>query len=214
MGAEDAGLSTYDNSTNDKNSVGGISPPQPSAVPDTRLGVRSNPYIFGGMKAIDFSTKGDGAGTNLAVKSTPFADMFGVNGLKPFYRQCGSRRECLGAAALRTTNLATAEGGADVAVVSSDEPTLSHKATFAGRTVLFSFGFEGINDNTGYATRAQVLQRIFQWFGDKPSATVASTHYVARRPVQLKATLHAGAGIHAAAYAWQIGSVKLKLTTN
>ena len=174
--------------------------------------MRSNPYVFGGMKAIDFSTKGDGAATNLAVKSTPFADMFGVNGLKPFFGSAAPFGNAYGSAALRTTNLATAQGGADVAIVSSDEPTLSHKATFAGRSVTFAFGFEGINDNTGYATRAQVLQRIFQWFGDKPSATVVSTHYAAGRSVQLKATLHVGSGIHAVAYAWQIGSVKLKPT--
>jgi minor extracellular serine protease Vpr len=212
LGAEDAGLSTYDNSTNDKNSVGGISPPQPSAIPDVRFGVRSNPYIFGGLKAIDFSTKGDGAGTNTAVKSTPFGDMFGVNGLKPFFGSAAPFGNAYGSAALRTTDLAAAEGGADVAIVSSDEPTLSHKATFAGRTVVFSFGFEGINDNTGYATRAQVLQRIFHWFGDRPSATIVSAHYAAHRSVQLKASLHAGAGINPVAYAWQIGSVKLKVT--
>ena len=36
LGAEDAGLSTYDNATNDKNSVGGISPPSPARflIPD------------------------------------------------------------------------------------------------------------------------------------------------------------------------------------
>jgi hypothetical protein len=165
------------------------------------------------MKAIDFSTKGDGAATNIAVKSTPFADMFGVNGLKPFFGSAAPFGNAYGSAALRTTNLSTAEGGADVAVVSSDEPTLSHKATFAGRTVTFAFGFEGINDNTGYATRAQVLQRIFQWFGDKPTATVVSTHYAAQRSVQLRAALHAGSGgTHPVAYAWQIGSVKLKST--
>lgn len=213
LGAEDAGLSTYDNSTNDKSSAGGISPPQPSAVPDTRFGVRTNPYIFGGMKAIDFSTKGDGAATNLAVKSTPFADMFGVNGLKPFFGSAAPYGNGYGSAALRTTQLSTAEGGADVAIVSSDEPTLSHKATFAGRTVVFSFGFEGINDNTGYATRAQVLQRIFQWFGDRPTATVSPTRYLARRSVQLKATLHAGSGIRPATFVWQVGSQKLKTTT-
>jgi hypothetical protein len=165
------------------------------------------------MKAIDFSTKGDGAATNLAVKSTPFADMFGVNGLKPFFGSAAPYGNGYGSAALRTTQLSTAEGGADVAIVSSDEPTLSHKATFAGRTVVFSFGFEGINDNTGYATRAQVLQRIFQWFGDRPTATVSPTRYLARRSVQLKATLHAGSGIRSATFAWQVGSQKLKTST-
>ncbi|HEX6507889.1 MAG TPA: S8 family serine peptidase, partial [Chloroflexota bacterium] len=214
LGAQDGGISVYDNTTNDKALKGGISPPQPSAVPDKRVDVRSNPYIFGGMKAIDFSTKGDGAGTNLAVHSRGFDGMFGVNGLSPFYGNAAPFGNAYGAAALRTTNLPLAEGGADVAIVSSDESSFKHKASFPGRAVLFAFGFEGINNNTGYATREQVMQRIFQWFADKPVATVGQASFRAGVRVQLKATLKAGAGIHAASYTWQIGSRTLNATSN
>lgn len=215
LGANYASASVYDNDTNDKAHKGGISPPQPSAVPDTRVAVRSNPYIFGGMKAIDFSTKGDGAGTNTAVYSRSIESdlgdaMFGVNGLSPVYGNAAPFGNAYGAAALRTTNLSIAQGSADVAIVSSDEPSFTHKVTYHGRSVLFAFGFEGINDNTGYATRAQVLQRIFQWFGDTPAATVSSVRYTARKSVQLQASLRQAPGLHAVAYAWQIAGKTIK----
>jgi hypothetical protein len=215
LGANYASASVYDNDTNDKAHKGGISPTKPSAIPDKRVAVHSNPYVFGNMKAIDFSTKGDGAGTNTAVFSQSIASdlgdsMFGVNGLTPVFGNAAPFGNAYGQAALRTTDLALAQGGADVAIVSSDESSFTHKASYPGRAVLFSFGFEGINDNTGYATRAQVLQRIFQWFGDKPTAAVAAVHYPAHRTVQLKATVRAGAGVHPAAYIWRIGSKIVK----
>jgi hypothetical protein len=225
MGTEEASASLYDNDTNDKAHKGGISPPQPSAIPDTRVGVHSNPYIFAGMKPIDFSTKGDGAGTNTAVYSSAVAsglgeDMFGVNGLTPVYGDISPFGHAYGEAALRTTALNLVTGGStatgdssaapDVAIVSSDEPSFTHKVSYKGRSVLFSFGFEGINDNTGYATREQVLKRIFQWFTDKPTATVSNTTYQAKRSVVLKAVLHAGSGIHAEAYTWRINGRTVK----
>jgi hypothetical protein len=218
LGASYASASVFDNDTNDKAHKGGISPPQPSAIPDKRVDIHSNPYVFGGMKPIDFSTKGDGAGTNTAVYSKSIESdlgdsMFGVNGLAPVYGNAAPFGNAYGQAALRTTDLALARGGADVATVSSDEASFSHKVSYPGRAVLFSFGFEGINDNTGYATRAQVLQRIFQWFEDKPTSTVTTAHYAAHRVVQLKATLYAGATIHPAAYVWQIGSRSVKSGT-
>jgi subtilisin family serine protease len=213
LGAADASFSIYDNSTNDKAQKGGISPPQPSAVPDKRIDVHSNPYVFGNMKAIDFSTKGDGAGTNVAILSRAVSDMFGVNGLQPFFGDAAPFGHAYGEAALRTTDLSLAEGGADVAIVSSDEPSFTHKVSFPGRAVTFSFGFEGINDNTGYATREQVLQRIFQWFNDKPTATVTSTAYRHGVLSTLRAGLKALKGVRAETYAWKVGSKTLKATT-
>lgn len=219
LGAGYASASVYDNDKNDKAHKGGISPPQPSAVPDVRVAIHSNPYVFGNMKAIDFSTKGDGAGTNTAVYSKSIESdlgdsMFGVNGINPVYGNAAPFGNAYGQAALRTSDLSLAQGSADVAMVSSDEASFTHKVSYHGRAVLFSFGFEGINDNTGYATRAQVLQRIFQWFEDKPTATVAAVHYAPHQPVQLQVKLHTGVGVHAVAYVWKIGShvVKSKRT--
>ncbi len=213
MGTGYANASVYDNNDNDSAHKGGISPTKPSAQPDTRKSVHANPYIFAGMKAIDFSSGGDGAGTNMAVYSKAIESdlgdsMFGVNGLTPFFGNAAPFGNAYGKVALRPTNLALGKG-TDVAVVSSDEPSFTHKATYKGRGVLFSFGFEGINDNTGYATRAQVLQRIFQWFVDKPTVSVPAGSYSSGHSVLLKATFHAK-GVHPESYQWKIGSQTVK----
>jgi len=218
LGAGAGSLSVYDNASNDKTHQGGISPPQPSAVPDARIDVHENRFVFGNMKAIDFSTKGDGAGDNVARYSTAVETDFGnglvgVTGLTPVtgkIQPCGS---AYGQAALRTTALSLADAGADVATVSSDEPSLTHRASYRGRTVFFSFGFEGINNNTGFATREQVLRRIFQWFDDKPTATVTSSVLHSGVNAQLRAALHALGGVRAAQYTWQIGKTTLKAST-
>jgi hypothetical protein len=188
-------------------------------VPDTRtnVGVHQNPWLFGSLKPIDISTKGDGAGDNVAgysqtLDQTVGEGMIGVTALKPLYGDLGGGYFAYGQAVLRSTDVATgdADGGADVGIVSSDEPTFKHRASYAGRAVLFSFGFEGINDNTGYATRDQVMTRIFQWFDDHPSVQVASASYVAGKSVTLRARLTASPGVRAATYAWQVGGVMLK----
>lgn len=214
LGADTKMLSSYDNDSNDKKQTGGISPPQPSTRPDTRNYVPTNPYIFGNMKQIDFSTKGDGAGDNVAVYSRGVAQgigdgFVGVAGLGPINGK-DPIRNSYGQAALETMD--TGLGGPDVGIVSSDEPTLKSAAKYPGRSVLFSFDFAGINDNTGYATREQVLKRIFDWFVDKPTVAVKTLSAHAGSRTQLKATLHAVAGLHAVKYQWQIGSKTLAAT--
>ncbi len=212
LGAQQGGLSEYDNTTNDKTSTGGKSPPSPSAVVDKRQFGRENRYLFAGLKAIDFSTKGDGAADNVAVNNTAVGSLVGVTDLDPFTANDSFYGTSYGEAALRTTDVAHDDGSGDVAVVNSDEPSLKHTAKLKGRSVLFSFGFEGINDNTGYATREQVLRRIFQWFGDTPTAQVIHTSYAAHRSVNLRATLKSGAGVKAVQYAWEVGTQLLKAT--
>jgi hypothetical protein len=138
--------------------------------------------------------------------------MVGVTGLSPFqYAGDSFYPRAFGKAVLRTTDLEHSDG-ADVGIVSSDDPTLKHNPTYKGRSVLFSFAFEGINDNTGSATRAQVLQRVLAWLDDQATARVGSATYRAGKSVALKATLKAGSGITAVQYTWEIGSTILKST--
>jgi hypothetical protein len=117
-----------------------------------------------------------------------------------------------GQAILRNANLNITDGNGDVGMDNADEPTLSHTPKYKGRSVLFSFDFAGINDNTGYATRAQVLKRIFQWLDDQASAKVSSVHFTARRPARLTAKLKDNVGAQAVQYQWQVGNAKLKAT--
>lgn len=220
-GVELQGLSEYDNNSNDSAGTGGKSPPSPSAVVDNRQFVNKNPYLFGGLRPIDLSTKGDGAKDNMAVSNTAVTTVFqtspklvGVSDLSPFNGSDPQYGHGYGKAVLRTANLAGDDGnGGDVAIANSNEPSFKSAVKFKGRSVLFSFGFEGINDNTGYATRIQILSRIFAWFGDHPTVSVSRYTYRAHSSVRLRDTFRAGVGVHAASYIWKVGSRTLKSTT-
>jgi hypothetical protein len=211
-------FSLYDDGSNDKLKKGGIAPTQPSALPDTRTGALKNSAIFGGMKPIDFSSKGDGAGDNVAVFNPAISDLVGVSGLSALNGNLGGGLFAYGQPALKTWNVphqqsGFREKGIDVAITSSDEPSFKRAARYKGRSVLFSFGFEGINDNTGYATRDQVLKRVFQWLDETSSARVGTATYRALSTVQLNGVLHATSGALPAAFTWQIGSQTLRTTS-
>lgn len=216
LGGVASSLSMYDNKINDAKLKGGISPPRPSALVRNTKGQPNDSLIFVGLKPIDFSTKGDGAHDNLASNNQSLNDMLGVPGLTSIRGSFGFQGNAYGVPALQTSNVNLAQGGiqgTNVAVVSSDEPSFKHKASYAGRAVLFSFTFDGINDNTGYATREQVMSRILQWFVDHPTARVTSTRLRSGTSVQLGATVSGGSGAHAAQYTWQVGSQTLRTTS-
>jgi hypothetical protein len=165
---------------------------------------------FAGLKPIDLSSKGDGARTNLAPYNASLQDFVGVAGIKPVSGAVQGYGATFGHAALA---LPKKYGKVDTAISSSDEATFTHAKPKKGRSVLFSFGFEGINNNTGYATRAQVLKRIFQWFNDQPRASVAQVHYAAGKSLVLRAALKSNVGARPGAYRWQIGSQTLTATS-
>jgi subtilisin family serine protease len=227
LGANVGSLSVFDNSANDKLGTGGIGPPQPSAVPDTRIDNidnPENPWLFKNMK-IDFSTKGDGAGTNVAINNDAVSHIFdpswhtvGVAGAQAYNQKDPTYGDSWGQVVLRTADLSLAQtGGADIGIVNSDDSTFknnpSSSTRYNGRSVLFTFDFAGINDNTGFATRQQVLKRVFDWFDDTPTTSVVSAGYRAGRAVKLRASLKALAGVRATQYVWQVGTATLKPTT-
>jgi len=122
-GASPVGFSEYDNRLNDKAATGGISPPEPSATVDTNSQRVTNRWLFGGMKKIDFSTKGDGASDNLAVQNPAANQAFGqalvgVTAMAPVDGDFGAPYgKAWGQAALMTTD--TTHGptaGPDVAM--------------------------------------------------------------------------------------------------
>jgi hypothetical protein len=230
LGGEPVGLSIYDSSQNDIGATGGISPPRPSAVVDSRSSngldiisgrrpTLANPWLLGGLKAIDLSTKGDGAGTNIATENLAVADLYpsqklvGVTAVTPLSGSDSVFGSTYGRAILRTTNLNAATGSADIGIVNSDEAALNHVPSYKGRSVYLSFDFAGINDNTGYATRAEVMQRILQWLDGTPTAKVTRLRYPAHKSIQLTAMVSSDAGSRIVSYQWQVGSRTLKSTT-
>jgi hypothetical protein len=218
MGGVLSNPSLFDDGSNDKTQKGGISPTQPSALPDTRNGPLQASGIFAGLKPIDFSTKGDGAGDNLAVANKAVGQLIGVSGLDSIRGSLGANLFAYGEPALKTWNVPHIQSGfrdkgIDVAIVSADEPSLKHSASYRGRSLLFSFGFEGINDNTGYATRDQVLKRVLQWLYETSSARVVMTHFPVGATIRLNGVLHATQGARVAAYTWQVGNQTLKTSS-
>lgn len=214
FGGYASSASLYDTVVNDKATLGGKSPPKPSASPVTGSGILARAGIFAGMKKLDISTQGDGAKDNVAVHNQVLG-LVGVPGLNYIRGNFNPGIHIFGHPALKTTDINISQGPLDGnynAVDSSDEPTFSHVARYPGRSVFFSFGFEGINNNTGYVTRAQVLQRIFQWFNDQPRAQVTASHLPAFTRVRLPARLLHSVS-HAVTYDWRVGKTTLKPTT-
>lgn len=203
-------FSLFDTPQNDNTQKGTVSPPKPTTHPATGTGAYQHVGPFTGLKPIDLSNKGDGARTNVAPFNTALGDFVGVGGLQPISGNVPGFGNTYGHAALA---LPKKYGKVDTGVASSDEPSFVHTKVSKGRSVLFSFGFEGINSNTGFATRAQVLKRIFQWFNDQPKASVVSVHYPAGTGVALRAALKSNVGARIGAYRWEIGSQTLKATS-
>jgi len=202
--------SLYDTTTNDKKSKGGVSPPKPSMVPDGRKNQTSNPHMFGGLKAIDISTKfgGDGAKDNLAVNNPAIGLLIGVVGMEPADGTLKPLGTAYGEGVLRATGIKGAKKvGTDVAVTNSQEPSFKHPAiTHRSRTLVFSFGFEGINNNTGYATRTQVMRRILDWFSDRPTVSVNSPQSVGGLRDRLRVRYSGAKPIQ---YTWQVNGQTL-----
>ncbi|MGH2447621.1 MAG: S8 family serine peptidase [Chloroflexota bacterium] len=209
LGSSLDSFSVYDTGKNDQQSKGGVGPPRPSAVPDREAQVHENAELFSGMKPIDFSDGGDGAGDDrgqfnqLIGTSFGLDPLVGVPGMSPERGSFGPYGHAYGQAVLRSTKPQLTTSGIDVGIASSDEPSFKHKTTYKGRSVLFSFGFEAINNNTGFATRDQVMRRIFQWFNDQPRAHVTNPQKVGKNQIRLEAKL---SGPKAATYQWQIGN--------
>ncbi len=211
FGGYASSASLYDTSVNDKSSTGGKSPPKPSAAPVIGSGLLARSGLFTGMKKIDISTAGDGAKDNIAVNNQ-VVGLIGVPGLNTIRGNFDPGIRIFGHPALMTTDVNLAQGPVDGnfdAVDSSDEPTLTHAAMYRGRSVFFSFGFEGINNNTGYATRVQVLRRIFQWFNDKPRAQVVTSQARVSSRITLQARLTHTIS-RAVTYQWQVGKTQLR----
>lgn len=205
-------FSLYDTDNNDFAHTGTVSPPKPSTHPDSGVGAFKRVGPFLGLKSIDLSSKGDGARTNLAQFNGLLGDFVGVAGLQPVHgvvQGYGTAYGQFGMAAPASV-IPPKAGLQETGVTASNEPSLRNPTPkYKGRSVVFSFGFEGINDNTGFATREQVLKRILQWFNDKPVASVAPVHYRAGKTVTLRAGLKSNVGAKGGAYQWQIGAKTL-----
>jgi len=141
-------------------------PPSPTAVGDN---------LFSGFLAgriYDFSFAGDGAGNQLAVDE----------GAAAFYSDVDAYP------ILSTVPVTTASSLGHLGTRISSEPTLERLAgnepwTKLGHRVAYlSFGLEGVNNNTGYNTREDLLKRLLDWLQAEVEVTPGQPEFFAPAP--------------------------------
>lgn len=90
-------------------------------------------------------------------------------------------------------------------IVHREQPTLEWPGvSYFGRSLYTTFGLEGVNDNTGYTTRAQLLQRSLYWAWDNPTASIAMTADTLN--ITVTASLSSNIpGVTGVAYRWDFG---------
>lgn len=63
-----------------------------------------------------------------------------------------------------------------VAMTNRDELSLERPGTaFAGRALYFAFGLEGVNDDTGFNRRSELMRRALDWSSDVATAVITPT---------------------------------------
>lgn len=73
-------------------------------------------------------------------------------------------------------------GAGAVGIKAFSDPTLDASPAYAARTVWLGFGLENINNDTGFASRSDLLGRILAWLGDDISATLSAATAPAGEP--------------------------------
>ncbi len=65
------------------------------------------------------------------------------------------------------------KGSGYVALATSERVTLERPGTISNnKTMIFGFGLEGVNDNTGFNTRKDLLGAALHWAWDEPAVTI------------------------------------------
>jgi subtilisin family serine protease len=133
----------------------GLLPPKPSAI-----GTPGGP--FSGM-ILDLSDAGDGAANQLYV------DEFVTGGSLDAVEPAANRP-------LFTAISPNAMRDGTIAQARSSEPSLERPSlNFLYRTVLLSFGLEAVNNNTGFATREDLLGGLLDWINDQPTVSLTAS---------------------------------------
>lgn len=92
-----------------------------------------------------------------------------------------------------------------VGMVHRQQPTLEKPGiSYLGRSVYTTFGLEGVNNDTGFSTREQLLQRALEWASDEPEVTITPTY--TGMTVSFKATFASNiTGVTGVSYRWDFG---------
>jgi hypothetical protein len=168
-------------------------PSQPSIVGSAEY----SPFLKD--MVLDISFAGDGAGNQYQVDEVDWLN-FIDNDNEPLFQ-------------VPNTVTGTVESGY-VATRSSYEPTLERVDDpniawpVSWRIAYLAFGLEGVNNDTGYATREDLVDALFSWLDDEISVTFDQTSYFSQKPfafVTLDATMLSTEGADAVYYRWDFG---------
>ena len=163
----------------------GVLPPAPSV-----MGMPGSP--LNGV-VLDLSGAGDGAANQYyvdEVELAPFGDTSAPETIKPI--------------------LAAIDGAAQmegyVASSRADGPTLEEPVMdFDYRTIYLSFGFEGINNDTGFTTREELMGGLLNWLTDEVEVSLAPAEGRVNEVITLDATFASSVGAEAVQYRWDFG---------
>ncbi len=136
--------------------------PDGAPVPAMKGDMYFSTYLAG--QNYDISTAGDGAGNQASVDEISARRYSDVDALPILF------------AAPSKATLADGQVGARM----SSEPTIERVKKTAEwtplgyRTEWLSFGLEGVNNNTGFNTREQLLDRLLAWLDDEVTVQITS----------------------------------------
>lgn len=93
-----------------------------------------------------------------------------------------------------------------VAIATTESATLERPSAISNnKTMLFGFGLEGVNDNTGFNTREDLLGAALDWVWDEGEATITIQAAMPGRVTLFTADMTSDFGGEGATYRWDFG---------
>jgi hypothetical protein len=150
------------------------------------------PSSFLSGVTLDLGLIGDGAGNQRSIDEIApggVRDGSDVGLVQPLLMALGARPVGPGYIGL-------AKGG---------EPTLEQETPpVPYRSVYYSFGFEGVNDNIGRTTRADLLSRTIDWLSDEVSVAVEDALGAINDPMRLSCQASSSLSATISSYRWRV----------
>jgi len=93
-----------------------------------------------------------------------------------------------------------------VALAHRDFPTLERPGiSYLGKSIYFTFGLEGVNDDTGFNTRAELLGSALAWAMDEPQGWITATPALPGQVTYFTAEVASAFGGDGVSYRWDFG---------
>ncbi|MFN2556749.1 MAG: S8 family serine peptidase [Nitriliruptorales bacterium] len=142
---------------------------------------------------VDLSPGGDGAGNQHSIEASspmPDTDTYQASDTtRPLFLPRGGTQQ-----------------GTAIAFGRASEPALGlHEPEYRYRTVALGFGLEGINSDTGFATRQEVARRTLAWLFDRITLEVLPTGPLTQEIATFTAQPISSVGARFVSFRWDFG---------